>query len=198
MTMLPTLLPGERDLPDTDATEAFGRELAAQLEDGAGGVIYLHGELGAGKTTLVRALLRALGVTGAIRSPTYTLVERHRLHEGEAAHLDLYRIAQAGELDFLGLQDLLPDLALLSPGSLDEMAFVAHEMTRQNFTVPLLIGGATTSRQHTAVKIAPHYSEPVVHVLDASRVVGVVSDLLDPGADRVIRELAATGSIAAR
>jgi len=60
------------------------------------------------------------------------------------------------------------------------MVHVAQEMTRQNFRVPLLIGGATTSRAHTAVKIAPHYPESVVHVLDASRAVGVVSTLLNP------------------
>ena len=62
------------------------------------------------------------------------------------------------------------------------MAFVAREMARRGFTMPLLIGGATTSKQHTAVKIAPEYSGPVVHVLDASRAVDVVSNLL--GGDR--------------
>lgn len=107
MTMLPTLLSGERDLPDTDATEAFGRELAAQLEDGAGGVIYLHGELGAGKTTLVRALLRALGVTGAIRSPTYTLMEPYELGSRRVLHMDLYRL-EAADLEQLGLDDYPP------------------------------------------------------------------------------------------
>jgi 5-methyltetrahydrofolate--homocysteine methyltransferase len=66
---------------------------------------------------------------------------------------------------------------LITP-SLDEMSFVAREMERRHFTLPLLIGGATTSRQHTAVKIAPEYSGPVVHVLDASRAVDVVSSLL--------------------
>jgi 5-methyltetrahydrofolate--homocysteine methyltransferase len=68
---------------------------------------------------------------------------------------------------------------LITP-SLDQMVDVAREMERRGLTLPLLIGGATTSRQHTAVRIAPAYSQPVVHVLDASRVVGVVSDLLDP------------------
>jgi len=66
---------------------------------------------------------------------------------------------------------------LITP-SLDEMVHVASEMEREKFTVPLLIGGATTSRAHTAVKIAPHYNHPVVHVPDASRAVGVVSSLL--------------------
>jgi 5-methyltetrahydrofolate--homocysteine methyltransferase len=68
---------------------------------------------------------------------------------------------------------------LITP-SLDEMVNVAREMQRRGMTLPLLIGGATTSRQHTAVKIAPEYAESAVHVLDASRAVGVVSALLDP------------------
>jgi 5-methyltetrahydrofolate--homocysteine methyltransferase len=67
---------------------------------------------------------------------------------------------------------------LITP-SLDEMVHVAAEMDRRGMTLPLLVGGATTSRQHTAVRIAPEYTEPVVHVLDASRVVRVVGDLLD-------------------
>jgi 5-methyltetrahydrofolate--homocysteine methyltransferase len=72
---------------------------------------------------------------------------------------------------------------LITP-SLDEMVHVAKEMERREFDLPLLIGGATTSRAHTAVKIAPSYQRPIVHVLDASRVVGVVSDLLDSGCKR--------------
>jgi len=67
---------------------------------------------------------------------------------------------------------------LITP-SLDEMVTVAKEMTRRDFRIPLLIGGATTSKQHTAVRIAPAYDGTTVHVLDASRVIGVVSDLLD-------------------
>ncbi len=73
--------------------------------------------------------------------------------------------------------DLVGLSGLITP-SLDEMVFVAREMERRQFTVPLLIGGATTSRQHTAVKIAPEYGRATVHVLDASRVVDVVSSLL--------------------
>ena len=68
---------------------------------------------------------------------------------------------------------------LITP-SLDQMVDVAREMERRGLDTPLLVGGATTSRQHTAVRIAPEYSQPVLHVIDASRVVGVVSDLLDP------------------
>src|SRR5262245_60400776 len=73
--------------------------------------------------------------------------------------------------------DLIGLSGLITP-SLDEMVFVAKEMDRREVHVPLLIGGATTSRQHTAVKIAPEYRQPTVHVLDASRVVDVVSKLL--------------------
>jgi 5-methyltetrahydrofolate--homocysteine methyltransferase len=79
--------------------------------------------------------------------------------------------AKAENADLIGLS------GLITP-SLDEMVHVAREMERQGFKLPLLIGGATTSRAHTAVKIAPHYSEPVVHVLDASRAVPVTTSLL--------------------
>ena len=89
-------------LADTAATEALGARLAASLPERA--VVHLHGDLGAGKSTLARALLRALGVTGTIRSPTYTLVEQYPLAQGGTAlHLDLYRIGDPGELEFLGL-----------------------------------------------------------------------------------------------
>jgi len=74
--------------------------------------------------------------------------------------------------------DIVGLSGLITP-SLDEMVHVAHEMERRGLDLPLLIGGATTSKQHTAVKIAPEYSNPTVHVLDASRVVRVVSNLLD-------------------
>jgi 5-methyltetrahydrofolate--homocysteine methyltransferase len=76
---------------------------------------------------------------------------------------------------------------LITP-SLDEMVNVAKEMERRELALPLLIGGATTSKQHTAVRIAPEYSEPTLHVLDASRVVGVVSNLLDPGRKATLDE----------
>jgi 5-methyltetrahydrofolate--homocysteine methyltransferase len=79
--------------------------------------------------------------------------------------------AKTEKADMIGLS------GLITP-SLDEMVHVAREMERQGFKLPLLIGGATTSRAHTAVKIAPHYSEPVVHVLDASRAVPVTTSLL--------------------
>ena len=99
----------ELQLADPAATDAFGH-LLAQTQP-ASAVVHLQGDLGAGKSSLARAWLRALGVHGAIRSPTYTLVEHYayadaRLSsEGKAMHLDLYRIGDPGELEFLALDD---------------------------------------------------------------------------------------------
>ena len=94
--------PIDLHLADADATATLGADLARHLPLHA--VVHLHGDLGAGKSTLARAMLRALGVTGTIRSPTYTLVEQYPLPlGGMALHLDLYRIGDAGELEFLGL-----------------------------------------------------------------------------------------------
>jgi len=91
-------------LPDPDHTDLLGQMLARTRPRQA--LLELQGDLGAGKSTTARALLRELGVAGAIRSPTYTLVERYPLADGsEAWHLDLYRIGGAGELDFLGLDE---------------------------------------------------------------------------------------------
>ncbi len=87
--------------------------------------------------------------------------------------------ARAQGADAIGLS------GLITP-SLEEMGHVAAEMEREGFSLPLLIGGATTSRAHTAVKIAPRYSGPVVHVADASRAVGVVSGLLGDGRDAFV------------
>jgi 5-methyltetrahydrofolate--homocysteine methyltransferase len=89
--------------------------------------------------------------------------------------------AKAENADLIGLS------GLITP-SLDEMVHVAREMERQGFKLPLLIGGATTSRAHTAVKIAPHYSQPVVHVVDASRAVPVTTSLLSDEAKSAFLE----------
>jgi 5-methyltetrahydrofolate--homocysteine methyltransferase len=91
----------------------------------------------------------------------------------------ILKTAREKQVDMIGLS------GLITP-SLDEMVHVAKEMEREGFTIPLLIGGATTSRAHTAVKIAPAYSHPVVHVLDASRAVGVAGQLKSPELKEVL------------
>lgn len=94
-------------LDDPRATENLGHLLASTIpEDSKELLLALRGELGAGKTTLARALLRSLGVAGPVRSPTYTLVEPYDVARGRVLHFDLYRLAGADELELIGYRDL--------------------------------------------------------------------------------------------
>jgi tRNA threonylcarbamoyladenosine biosynthesis protein TsaE len=97
----------KRFLPDEAATIAFGQELLdAMPGDLAGWTLLLNGELGAGKSTFARAFIKAAGHTGAVPSPTYTLVEPYQLSRGNIYHVDLYRVADEEELRFLGWNEL--------------------------------------------------------------------------------------------
>jgi tRNA threonylcarbamoyladenosine biosynthesis protein TsaE len=99
------------DLADEAATHAFGTRFANALDGGI--VVYLYGELGAGKTSFARAMLTALGVGERIKSPTYSLIEGYQSSAGPAWHLDLYRIADPGELEWLGLDALSDSTAVV-------------------------------------------------------------------------------------
>ena len=118
-------------LPDPAATERLGVALAGLMRQRPGGLVALRGDLGSGKTTLARACLRALGVSGAVKSPTYTLVEPYDIGPRKVLHMDLYRLTEPEELYGLGVFDDPPGLAwwlvewpekagaLLPPSTLD-------------------------------------------------------------------------------
>src|SRR3979490_1039177 len=100
------------DLADSTVTEALGAALARSLPGAAqtgavqtGAVVYLQGDLGAGKTSCARSLLRTLGAAGLVRSPTYTLIETYKLGGLTCLHVDLYRLQTRIEIDELGLRD---------------------------------------------------------------------------------------------
>lgn len=94
-------------LVDSAATELMGACIAKTLQ--RGDLVFLVGDLGAGKTTLVRGLLRQMGVTGSTKSPTYTLVEPYKVQGLVINHFDLYRLADPEELEYIGIDDYLAD-----------------------------------------------------------------------------------------
>ncbi|REG81623.1 tRNA (adenosine(37)-N6)-threonylcarbamoyltransferase complex ATPase subunit type 1 TsaE [Marinomonas pollencensis] len=93
----------EKEVYGEEAMEAFGAGLAQAFNKGA--VVYLEGDLGMGKTTMVRGVLRGLGYEGPVKSPTYTLVEPYEFTDLEVFHFDLYRVGDAEELEYMGIRD---------------------------------------------------------------------------------------------
>lgn len=101
----------DRQLTGEAQQVAFGARLSAAVGDKA--LIFLQGDLGAGKTTLVRGFLQARGHRGNVKSPTYTLIEPYELPAGPCYHLDLYRLGDGEELEYLGLRELLAERAVV-------------------------------------------------------------------------------------
>ena len=97
------------ELRDAEETVRWGASFAERL---GGELVFLRGELGAGKTTLVRGILRGFGHQGAVKSPTYTLLEPYELEDRRIYHFDFYRIEDPEELSFIGIDELLADAAL--------------------------------------------------------------------------------------
>jgi tRNA threonylcarbamoyladenosine biosynthesis protein TsaE len=93
----------QKHLENTEQTEQFGAELYQTLPPKS--VVFLHGDLGAGKTTLVRGYLRAAGYSGTVKSPTYNLVEDYLINNRKIYHFDLYRITDPEELEWIGIDD---------------------------------------------------------------------------------------------
>jgi tRNA threonylcarbamoyladenosine biosynthesis protein TsaE len=98
-------------LPNAVATEAFGNQLAAMIKPPT--VIFLEGELGAGKTTLVRGFLRSFGYSDSVKSPTFTLVEPYQFETCQIYHFDLYRLNNPEELELMGVRDYFSEDAII-------------------------------------------------------------------------------------
>ena len=102
---------GEVVFPNEQDVDSFANKFARHIPRPL--VIWLEGDLGAGKTTFARGLIHALGYVGRVKSPTYGLLEHYQLDSLQVLHMDLYRISDPGELEFLGVEDLLDDQTIL-------------------------------------------------------------------------------------
>lgn len=109
-------------IPDSDSMLRLGHSLYTQIN--IGGVIFLNGNLGAGKTTLVRGFLHAAGITSSIRSPTYTLMELYETDKLKVIHMDLYRLSDAEELEYLAVREFI---------NIDTLLFIEWPEKSQGF-----------------------------------------------------------------
>ena len=139
----------ERFLPDEAATMQLGRDLAKALH--GSGHVWLKGDLGAGKTTLSRGMLRELGHEGAVKSPTFTLVEPYDLAGGQVFHFDLYRLIDADELEYVGIDDYFArgNLCLVEwPEKADT------RLPQPDLVVALQLAGRARTARVTAVSVS--------------------------------------------
>lgn len=122
-------------MSDAAMTDLLAQQLVSALPaDASGWIILLQGELGSGKSTIARAMLRALGYSGSVPSPTYTLVEPYALDAYPVYHIDLYRIVTSDELDFLGWSDLEDGLRLIEwPERVPSLAEIADVSIKLSF-----------------------------------------------------------------
>ena len=133
----------EKEVFGEESMELFGENLSASLK--SGGVVYLDGNLGMGKTTLVRGILRGLGYIGPVKSPTYTIVEPYEFENQDVFHFDLYRISNPEELEYMGIRDYFKDGALclvewaeMGEGVLPKPDLVVHlELIRNGRSVSI-------------------------------------------------------------
>lgn len=148
------------DLPDEAATEALATRMLEVLPQSlAGWTILLSGELGAGKSTFARALIRALGHTGPVPSPTYTLVEPYDVARGHVYHVDLYRVSEEGELRYLGWNELDNGFRLVewpdrAPG-LQQSADIALQLAYKNEGRTAVIEGLSERGRELVERLHP-------------------------------------------
>ncbi len=156
---MPTSHSQQCALHDEAATEALGRAVAKAWPRPLSGVIWLQGALGSGKTTLARAFLRGLGVQGAVRSPTYTLVEPYETEHGHVLHMDCYRLSDPEELEFLGLRDTPPDSAL--------WLIEWPERVAVGLPLPDLRMALSTAAQGREAVLSASHADTLAHILNS-------------------------------